>query len=147
MRVTDQLVLVCALLAASSAANPLTQRSDPDTFSFTMVGNKAPHRKNRGLHAVNRVLRRFGNGNAPKVKPVKQAQTPTKGNRGKKAKKSKAKSKNAPAGAGDTTAESADNDQEYVCEVEIGGQKTKLNFDTGSSDLYVKRESDCSGEN
>ena len=137
MRVTDQLGLVCALLAASSEANPLTQRQNPDTFSVTQVGRPVPPREYRGRHAINRVLRKFGNGNAPSIPPPKQAQTPMK-----KSKTGKSKSK-APPGASKTTADSADNDQEYVCEVEIGGQKTKLNFDTGSSDMYVKRDGDC----
>ena len=135
MRVTEQLALVVALIAASSEANPLTQRSNPDTFSLRQVGRPATRIEYRGRSAVNRVLRKFNKDSLPSLpsSPKGGAQKPLTKVKGKKGKQKDA----APAGAGETTANSEDADQEYVCEVTIGGQKTNLNFDTGSSDLYV----------
>ena len=131
MRVTDQLALVGVLLAASSEGNPLTQTFDPKTFTFTQVGRPVFAHEYRGRYAVNRVLRKYANGNAPPAPPMDQVQKPLK-----KAKVAKSKAK-APAGAGETTAHSEGGDQEYVCEVQVGSQKVRLNFDTGSSDLWV----------
>lgn len=140
MRVTDQLALVCALLAVSSEANPLTQKRSPNTFSAQQVARPAHVVQYPGRNAMARVRRKFGQGGAPPaappVSPTRNSQKPLK-----KFKKAKSKA-NAPAGAGETQADSAEGDQEYVCEVEVGGQKTRLNFDTGSSDLYVTDDED-----
>jgi aspergillopepsin I len=129
MRVTDQLVLACALLSAATEANPLRGSSDAKPFSINLVSRPVPAREFRGRHAMNKVLRKYANGNAPPAPPLNRVQKPMKV-------KGKGKSK-APAGAGQTTANSKDDDQEYVCEVDISGQKLRLNFDTGSSDLWV----------
>ena len=129
MRFTDQLVLVCALLVASSEANPLTQKHNPKSFSVKEVGRPAAPRQYRGKHAMNRVRRKYGNGEVLSAPPLQHNQQPMKAS-------SKHKSKvEAPPGAGQTTAESSQQDLEYVCEVDVGGKKMKLNFDTGSSDL------------
>ena len=140
MRLTDQLVLVCSLLTACSEANPLTQTHDPHAFSVNQVARPAIPHKFRGRHAVNKVLRKFGNGNAPSVPHLNHAQQPIIAS-------SKAKSKAyAPSGAGQSTADSEQQDLEYVCHVEVGGQKTRLNFDTGSSDLYVNFAKEKAGD-
>ncbi|KAI4154862.1 MAG: hypothetical protein LQ340_001389 [Diploschistes diacapsis] len=140
MRVTDQLALVCVLLVAFAEANPITQRHNPDTFSVTQVSRPAVAHEFRGRFAVQKVRRKFGHDNAPSAPPSKQASQKSmkaKAKTGEKKDKAGKKKDKAPAGAGETTADSADGDQEYVCEVVVGGQKTKLNFDTGSSDLWV----------
>lgn len=42
-----------------------------------------------------------------------------------------------PLGGATTVANSKNDDMEYICEIDVGGQKMRLNFDTGSSDLWL----------
>jgi hypothetical protein len=43
----------------------------------------------------------------------------------------------AAASTGSVVANSDQGDLDYLCEVNVGGTTLKLDFDTGSSDLYV----------
>ena len=128
MRFSDQLALVCSLLAITSDANPLASTSNRNAFSIKQVSRPAIQRENRALHAVNRAHRRFGHGNALPAPPMSLVQKPLRKNGGK-SKLSKDGRKVA------ASSDPKNPDMEYVCEVQVGGQPVRLNFDTGSSDL------------
>lgn len=129
MRFLDQLVLASSFLAAASEANPIAATSDPNTFSIhQVVKHGGINRENRSLHAINKIRRKFGH-HAPAAPPLSQVQKA----------KSKAKSSgvkgSSKAGSNTESAKNDDGDIQYICEVEVGGQTVRLNFDTGSSDL------------
>ena len=130
MRFSDQLALICSLLAVTSDATPLTSTSNPNAFSVKQVSRPAIQRENRALHAINRAHRRFGHGNAPAAPPMALVQKPLRKG-GRKSKFSKSGKKGSETASSDPK----NPDMEYVCEVQIGEQPVRLNFDTGSSDL------------
>ena len=125
-----QQALVLSLLAISSDATPLTSTSQPNAFSVKQVSRPGIQRENRALHAINRAHRRFGHGNAPAAPPMAMVQKPLR----KAGTKSKL-AKDGRKGSETASSDPKNPDLEYVCEVEVGGQPVRLNFDTGSSDL------------
>ena len=132
MKLTDQLVLACTLLGITDAAPPV---ANPGGKGFSIAANLQPvaaadrHQK-RSLHAINKVKRRYMTGDAPKA--------PQNFQRAKAVKSKKGSNKSqVPIGGGKTVANSLQDDMQYICEVDIGGQKMRLNFDTGSSDLWL----------
>lgn len=140
MLFADQLVLVCTLLAAVTAANPLISNNNQKGFtvhqslkqnSVSQVSTKKSlQRENIGRHAINKVHRKFGHGRAPAAPPRAFVQKPMK-QQEKVSKWFKFGSQKAKS----ETATTDGQDLEYVCHVQVGGQTVKLNFDTGSSDL------------
>lgn len=50
---------------------------------------------------------------------------------------------NEPERTGSVSATSIQSDVQFVSPVTIGGQKIVMNFDTGSSDLYVSSHANC----
>ena len=129
MHFFDQLVLASSLLAAASEANPLTSTSDPSTFSVhQVVKHDGINRENRSRFAMNRIRRKFGH-DAPPAPPLSEVQRAKSKANSSKAKGSSKSSNNSESAKND------DQDTQYICEVEVGGQTVRLNFDTGSSDL------------
>ena len=135
MRFSDQLVLALSLLTVSSLAKP----TNPNTFHIDQIPNKGFSREHRGRHAIRKAHRKFNNKlrNTPAAPPLSKTQKPLTS----KNKASFGKSKAADPNASTEQAKPDDQFVQYVCEVEVGGQKARLNFDTGSSDLYEILES------
>ena len=128
MRFTDQLVLAFALLSASAWAAP----NKPNTFHIDQIPNRQLAREHRGRHAIRKAHRKFNTKlrNTPAAPSIDKTQKPLVKNA-----KSKAASPKSKATDNTETAKPDEQFVQYVCEVEVGGQKARLNFDTGSSDL------------
>ena len=125
MRFTiDQLTLAASLLATVVSATPMSKGS-----TFTAKQVRATTRSNRrtGAGALRFAYHRYGK------------KMPSKDGAGQGSNKQKAlnsRSASASTDDGTVTATPSDlSDDEYICQVQIGGQTVNLDFDTGSSDL------------
>ena len=150
MRLLGQLVLAFALLAALVAArapggSPTSASKRSATFTVKQKQYKHPAVQNRGLKAMRRAMRKFGHADQmPAIPEEKKKQKEEEEKKGKgKLKKQGATANKAVAvqqkdGAAEPSTETATTDSqdtEYVCVVNVGTGKFRLNFDTGSSDL------------
>ena len=127
MRHYGQLVLALALLVAIAAATPSwpLRSSRRTTFSAKQVTLKVPAQAHSGWLAKNKALRKYGH--APT-----RVQTALK-KKGKGSKLATPKDKDANDSTEKATPD--EQDTQYICEVSVAGNKYRLNFDTGSSDL------------
>lgn len=105
-----QIVLAAAAFGSLAVATPLRQRG-AKTFSFNQVSNGMVVKS--GANSLASVYRKYN-----KEVPQELAAA-------------------AAANNGEGINTPAANDEEYLTPVVIGGQTLKLDFDTGSSDLYV----------
>ena len=141
MRLLGQLVLAFALLAALVAARAPGNSKRGNTFSVKQTKYHRPAVKNRGLKAMRSAMRKFGHPESmPELQKDKDEKDkkdkPKLKKQGTTANKAAApKQKDAAAGQSTETATTDNQDTEYVCEVDVGDAKFRLNFDTGSSDL------------
>ena len=120
----DQLTLAASLLATVVSATPMSQGN---TFTAKQVRGTTKSNRRTGTGALAYAYHRYGK------------KMPSKGDAGKGSNKQKAfNSRSASASTDDGTVTATPNDlsdDEYICQVQIGGQTVSLDFDTGSSDL------------
>ncbi|KAI9838060.1 MAG: hypothetical protein M1819_006215 [Sarea resinae] len=107
MHSLSHVAFVSAVLATFAVASPVQKRS---SFTVNQQFNKAVTRN--GPAEMARTYRKY---NKPMPEDVA----------------------NAAAASGSVTATPETDDSEYLCPVSIGGQTLNLDFDTGSSDLWV----------
>jgi aspergillopepsin I len=112
-----QLVLAAATLVSLTEALPTTE-SHVGSFSVKQVKN--PNFKRSGVDAFAHAFHKYGKEMPSYLKEALASKSSKDGN------------------DGSVTATPSDQyDSEYLCPVSIGGQTLNLDFDTGSSDLYV----------
>ncbi|MCJ1389775.1 Type I transmembrane sorting receptor [Xylographa bjoerkii] len=137
----DQLSLVAAVLATVASATPLSKR---DHFSISQSSTTLKSGRKNGPAAKSHAYHRYHKTVSPSLQDAASrmsANAPTmkKTSHGsqKALKASKSSSSKDAESSGVVDADPTSGDDEYISQITIGGQKVSLQFDTGSSDLWV----------
>ncbi|MCJ1397104.1 Type I transmembrane sorting receptor [Xylographa trunciseda] len=142
MRFTlDQLSLVAAVLATVASATPMSKR---DSFSVRQSLASSKSGRKNGAAARAHAYHRYHKTVPPSLHDAASrmrtnAPTMKKTSHGsqKALKASKSSSSQDAETSGIVDADPTSGDNEYISQITIGGQEVSLQFDTGSSDLWV----------
>ncbi|MCJ1471876.1 Type I transmembrane sorting receptor [Lambiella insularis] len=144
MRFTiDQLSLVAAVLATVASATPMSKKN---SFTVQQVGTSSASGRKNGAAARAFAYYRYHKKVSPELEDAASrhaTNAPTMKKTYKTSQKpiikaaDKIHSPTNSSGAGIVAADPTSGDNEYISPVSVGGQTVNLQFDTGSSDLWV----------